>query len=386
VNKLRAANALCRLRPFTSGFGRWAVRCPNRGRVGDHGPLHPLTPQLPESLPQADRGPRFSEFSLLRREPRRPYCLSVHLSTTSSRSNLILRPFLTVTPRMAVDRQVRSRILGWISVARVSLNRSNKMAKKPNRKAASPELAQAEERIETIKVEIAQAMIQRNTLPKSASDEEKDAVAACVEQLQARYHEAVQHLLAIKHEETTAVEREHKEKKLRHQRLRASRQPGGHAAPHEEPAAPPHRMSVRPPMDRAAEEAQMDAANEEDLFFERQQLEEEDRESADELAHQRRVAEKKQKRKEAAERREAKKREKKEAKAKAEAAQLEEEREAHGKIRQQAALQRAEETKAKKRQQRAEREARRRAAQDARSSGWLGEVLRKVQAFFGGRR
>jgi hypothetical protein len=51
------------------------------------------------------------------------------------------------------------------------------MARKPDKKSASPELAQAEERVETIKAEIAQAMIQRNNLPKSASDEEKAAAA-----------------------------------------------------------------------------------------------------------------------------------------------------------------------------------------------------------------
>ncbi len=287
---------------------------------------------------------------------------------------------------MAVDRQIRWHILGWIFPARVSLSRFTKMAKKPNREDASPEPAQAEERIKAIKAEIAQAMIQRNALPISASDEEKAAAAARVEQLQAQHHEAVQHALAIKREETARLEREHKEKKLRHKRLRASRQPGGHAAPHEEPVAPPRRSSARPPMDRAAEEAQMDAVNEEDLLLERQRLEEEDRESADELAHQRGIAEKKREKEEAAKRREAKKREEKEAEAKAEAARLKVEKEACAKIRQQAALQRAEETKAKKRQQRAEREARQRAAQDARSSGWFSEVLRQLKTFFGGPR
>ena len=103
------------------------------------------------------------------------------------------------------------------------------MAKKPNTKDASPELAQAEERIEAIKAEIAQAMIHRNTLPKSASDEEKAAAAARVQQLQAQHHEAVQHLMAIKREETAKLEWEHREKKLRHKRLKASRQPGGSA-------------------------------------------------------------------------------------------------------------------------------------------------------------
>ena len=260
------------------------------------------------------------------------------------------------------------------------------MAKKPNRKDPSPGRAQAEERIEAIKTEIARAMIQRNTLPKSASDEEKAAAATRVAQLQAQHHEAVQHALAIKHQETSKLEREHKERKLRRKRLRASRQPGGHAAPYEEPAAPPRHTSVRPPVDRAAEEAQMDAANEEDLLLERQQMEEEDRESADELAHQRALAEKKRKKEKAAKRREAEKREKKEAEAKAEAARLKAEKEVRAKIRQQAALQRAKEAKAKKRQQRAEREARQRATQDARSSGWLSKALRQLKTFFGGSR
>ena len=260
------------------------------------------------------------------------------------------------------------------------------MAKKPNGEGASPELAQAEERIEAIKSAIAQAMIQRNTLPKFASDEKKAAAAARVEQLQAQHHEVVQHLLAIRRQETARLEREHKEKKLRHKHLRASRQPGGHAVPHEGPAPPPRCSSVRLPMDHAAEEAQMDAANEEDLFLLRQELEEEDNEGGAELAHQRDLAEKKRKKEEADKRQQAEKREMKEAESKAEAARLKAEKEADAKIRQQAALQRAGETKAKKRKQRAEREARQRAAQNARSSGWFSEILRQLKAFFGGRR
>jgi hypothetical protein len=260
------------------------------------------------------------------------------------------------------------------------------MAKKPNKKDVSPELAQAEERVDAIKAEIAQAMIQRNALPKSASDEEKAAAAARVEQLQARHHEAVQCVLAIKRAETAKLEREHKEKKQRHKQLKASRQPGGHPAPHDEPAAPPQRVSIRPSMDRAAEEAQMDAANEEDLLLERQRLEEEDRESAEELAHRATLAERKRKKEKAAQRREAEKRKKKEAAAKAEAERLKADKEARAKIRQQAALRRAEEEKAKRRRRRAEREARARAARDARSVGWLGKVLRYLQAMFGGRR
>lgn len=273
-----------------------------------------------------------------------------------------------------------------MSAARVSLIRFIRMAKKPNKNNTTPELAQAEERIGAIKTEIAQAMIQRNTLPRFASDEEKDAVAARVEQLQVQHHEALQHLLAIKREETTKLERQHKEKRLRHKRLRASRQPGGQAAPHEESAVPPRRTPVHPPMDRAAEEAQMDAANAEDLFFQRQQLEEEDSADADELAHLRHVADRRRMKEEAAQRREAIKREKQEAEAKAEAARLKVEKEARAKIRQQAALQRAEETKAKKRQQQANREARQHAAQDARPSGWFGEVMRHLKTFFGGHR
>ena len=260
------------------------------------------------------------------------------------------------------------------------------MTKKPNRKVASPELTQAEERIEAIRTEIAQAMIQRNTLPKSASDEEKAAVAARVEQLQAQHHEYVHELLAIKREETAELEREHKEKKLRHKRLRAARQPSGNAAPHEEPAPPPRRTFGRPPMDRDAEESQMDAANEEDLFLERQRLEEEDRVSDVDLAHQRDMAEEKRKKEESVKRRESRKREMKEAEAKAEAARLKKEKEARAKIRQQAALQRAEQTRVKKRQQRTERDTRQRAAQDAGSSGWFSEVLRQLKAFFGGSR
>jgi hypothetical protein len=259
------------------------------------------------------------------------------------------------------------------------------MTKKREAKDESPEVAQAQEQIAAIKTEIAQAMIRRNTLPKSASDAEKAAAAALVEQLQARQHDAVQHLLAIKREETTRLEREHKEKKLRHKRLKASRQPGAHAAPHEDAVSPPPRTSARPPVDRAAEAAHMDAANEEDLsFFERQQLEEEGMYGADDLAHQQVLARKRRKKEEAAARREAEREKKKEEEAKAEAAHLKEEKEARARIRQQAALKRAEEAKAEKHRQRAEREARLRAAQDARSWGWLGELLRRLKSLFGG--
>jgi hypothetical protein len=43
------------------------------------------------------------------------------------------------------------------------------MAKKPNKKDASPELAQAEERIQAIKAEIAQAMSGSGALTQRAS-------------------------------------------------------------------------------------------------------------------------------------------------------------------------------------------------------------------------
>ena len=77
----------------------------------------------------------------------------------------------------------------------------------------------------------------------------------------------------------------------------------------------------------------------------------------------------------------------KEARLKAEEeARLKAEKETHAKIRQQAALQRAEETKADKRKRGVEREARRRASQHAPSTGWFLEALRRVTALFGGRR
>jgi len=260
-----------------------------------------------------------------------------------------------------------------------------KVAKKQDNKDASLELAQAEERIETIKAEIAEALIQRNTLPTSASDEEKAAAAERVEQLQEQHHEAVQHVLAIKREETARLEREHKEKKQRHKRLKAAHQPGGHTAPHQDAPAPPQRTAVRRPPNRAAEDAHMDAANEQDLILERQRLQEDEKETAEELAHLRRLAEKKRKKEEAAKLREAAKREKEQARAKAQAEQLKAEKEERAKARQQAALHRAEEAKAKKRQQRAEREARQRAGHDARSPGWISEIIRQIKAFFGGR-
>ena len=257
------------------------------------------------------------------------------------------------------------------------------MAKKPNRKVASPEQGLAEERIEAIKAELAEAMVRRNALPKSASDEEKAAATACVEQLQTQHHEAVQHALAIKREETTQLEREHKEKKLRHKRLKASRQAGGHAALNEEPAASPGQTYFRLPVDREEREAQMDAANEADLLLERQRLEEEDRDSAAEIALLPGLAEKQRKKEVAAKRREDKKRQKKEEAAKAEAARLKAEKDARAKIRQQAALHRTEEAQSKKRQRQAEREARQRAVQDARPSGWFSGVLRQLKTFFG---
>jgi len=265
----------------------------------------------------------------------------------------------------------------------VPLCRCTTMARKQNRKSAKPEPTPGEKQIEALKTAIAQAMILRNTLPKSASDEEKAAAAVRVQQLQAQHHEAVQHVLATRREETAQLERERKEKKLRHKRLAASRQPSGHAAPEEEHAALPRSASVRPTMNREAEDAQMDAINEEDLLLERRQLEEaENRESAEELAHQRALAQKKRKKELAAASREARKREKLEAQMKVEAARLKAEKETRAKIRQHAALQRAEAAQANKRQQRADREAQQRAAQDARSSAWFSELLRKLTAFF----
>lgn len=260
------------------------------------------------------------------------------------------------------------------------------MPKKPNRKSENPASTRAEERVEAIKAEMARALIQRNTLPKSASDDEKVAAAARVEQLQAEHHDAVQDVLAVKHEQTAKLEREHKEKKLRHKRLAASRQPSGHATPHGESVASPRRTSARPSMDRAAEEALMDAANEEDLLLERQRLEEEDRESAKALVQQRRIADRKRKKDEAAVFREARKREAKESESKAEATRLKVEKDARAEVRRKAALQRAEEAKAAKRRRSAERDARRHAAHDAGSSGWFSEVLRQVKALFTGRR
>lgn len=260
------------------------------------------------------------------------------------------------------------------------------MHKKPNRKDAGPESVQAEERVEAIKAEMARALIQRNTLPKSASDDERAAAAARVERLQEEHHDAVQDVLAIKREQTAELERDHKEKKLRHKRLAASRQSSGHATPHGESVASPRRTSARLPMDRAAEEALMDAANEEDRLLERQRLDEGDQESVRELGKQRRIADKKRKKDKTAELREARKREKKESEAKAEASRLKMEKDARAEVRQKAALERAEETKAEKRRRSAEREARRHAAHDAGASGWFSEVLRQVKALFSGRR
>jgi len=257
------------------------------------------------------------------------------------------------------------------------------MAKKKNRKDPKPDLVEAEKRIEAIKGEIAQALIVRNSLPKSATDEEKDAARARVEQLQARHHEAVQRALAIKRDETAKLEREHKEKKLRHKRLAASRQPAAHAGPQEQDAAMQRRASIGPPLDRDAEEAQMDAANEEDLLLERRLLEEaEDRESAEELAHQRALAEKKRKKEAAAVRRESRRRQKQQEQERAAAERIKAEKQARAKMRQQAALQRAEELKAKKRAQAQAREDRRLAAQADRSPRWLSDVLRRVTTFF----
>ncbi|MCH7993450.1 MAG: hypothetical protein IIB57_03295 [Planctomycetes bacterium] len=80
------------------------------------------------------------------------------------------------------------------------------------------------------------------------------------------------------------------------------------------------------------------------------------------------------------------KREKAEAKAKVEAELLKAEKKERATIRQQAALQRSKEAKAKKLQQRAEREGRERGVQAAGQSGWFGGVLRMIKELFVGRR
>ena len=51
------------------------------------------------------------------------------------------------------------------------------MAKKSKENGDNPELASAEDRVQAIKIELAEAMKQRAALPKSASDEEKAAAA-----------------------------------------------------------------------------------------------------------------------------------------------------------------------------------------------------------------
>lgn len=272
------------------------------------------------------------------------------------------------------------------------------MEQKARKNGENPELALAEDRIQAIEVELSEAMKQRASLPKSASDEEKAAVAAHVEGLQAQLHEAKQQVLSIKRETSAKLEQDHKDKKQRHKRLKAIRQGDGHEAPYEEPSAPPRQpgASHRPagsrgptaprPVDRSAEEAALDAANAHDVFLERQRLEAEDKTSAEELTVLRRAADKKRKKDQAAERREAKKREKAEAKAKAEAERLAVEKKERAGIRQQAALQRSQEAKAKKRQQRAEREGRERGTQAARQSGWFSAALRMLKGLFVGRR
>ena len=255
----------------------------------------------------------------------------------------------------------------------------------------------ADERIHGIEVELSEAMRQRASLANSASDEEKAAAAEHVQGLQTQLHDAKQQALSIKREESARLERDHKEKKQRHKKLKALRQGDGHEAPYEEPSAPPRRPGAphRPaesrahsparPMDRAAEEAALDAANAHDVFIERQRLEAEDTTSAEELAVLRRAADKKRRKDEAAKRREAAKRQKAEVKAKAEAERLKEQKEERAGIRHQAALQRSQEAKAKKRQQRADREARKGTTQAGRQSGWFSGVLRMIKELFGGR-
>jgi len=259
------------------------------------------------------------------------------------------------------------------------------MAEKSKKNGENTELALAEDRVLAIEVKLAEAMKQRASLPKSASDEEKAATATHVEGLQTQLHETKQQVLSIKREESAKLERDHKEKKQRHKRLKALHHGGGHDAPHEEPPAPFPRPVVRRPMDRAAEEAALDAANAQDMFLERQRLEVEAKASAEESAVLRRAADKKRKKDEAAKRRDTKKRDKAEAKAKAEAERLAMEKKERAGIRQQAALQRSKEAKAKKLQQRAEREGRERGVQAAERAGWFGGVLRMLKGLFGGR-
>ena len=272
------------------------------------------------------------------------------------------------------------------------------MAKKSKKNDENPQRGLADDRIHGIEVELAEAMKQRASLPNSASDEEKAAAAEHVEGLQTQLHLAKQQALSIKREESAELERDHKEKKQRHKRLKALRQGDGHEAPYEEPSAPPRQSgasrrpapsrgpSVSRPADRATEEAAWDAANAHDVFIERQRLEAEEETSAEELTVLRRAADKKRKKDEAAKRREANKREKAEAKAKAEAERLAVEKKERAGIRQQAALQRSKEAKAKKLQQRAEREGRERGAQAARPSGWFSAAVRMLKKLFGGRQ
>ncbi|MCH8147995.1 MAG: hypothetical protein IH987_08375 [Planctomycetes bacterium] len=272
------------------------------------------------------------------------------------------------------------------------------MERKSRKNGENRELDPAEDRVQAIKIELAEAMKQRAALPKSASDEEKAAAAGHVEGLQTQLHEAKQQVLSIKRGETAKLERDHKEKKQRHKRLKAMRQGDGHVAPYEEPSAPSHRPAASRrsdasrgptatrPADRAAEEASRDAANAHDAYLERQRLEAEDKTSSEEMAVLRRAADKKRKKDEAAKRREAKKREKAEAKAKDETERLSAEKKDRAGIRQQAALQRSQEAKAKKRQQRADREGRDRGTPAAGQTGWFSAVLRMLKGLFGGRR
>ena len=146
------------------------------------------------------------------------------------------------------------------------------MEKKSKKNGENLQGSLADDRIHGIEVELSEAMKQRASLANFASDEEKAAAAEHVQGLQAQLHEAKQQALSIKREESAKLERDHKEKKQRHKRLQAMRQGDGHEAPYEEPSAPPRRPgashrpaaargpSVSRPVDRAAEEAALDAA------------------------------------------------------------------------------------------------------------------------------
>ncbi len=72
------------------------------------------------------------------------------------------------------------------------------MARKPEKNGENPQRGLADERIHGIEAELSEAMKQRASLPKSASDEEKAAAAEHVQELQAQLHDAKQQALSIK--------------------------------------------------------------------------------------------------------------------------------------------------------------------------------------------